>query len=241
MRITRIYESPRVTKPVHRGPVAGTRCAGQAVDADLQSTDVRLTHGRRADLRVDRRPRRRRMEHRRAGPDQARLRDRTAAAAARALRRRRLPALRPGQVVPGRAAAALGAVGVSGAPTANRAGATRRCSPTSAQPTAHTTRRCRTLHPCADRSGWASTEVHRARLRGHLVLPVARAPPAGQRRPVRLAPRRRTRARAPAARVRAGPASPVGYVLPLRRETAERSASLAGSPAPGSCATSACT
>ena len=57
----------------------------------------------------------------------------------------------------------------------------------------------------ADAHGWASTdELHPAGLRGRLLLPVARAPAAGQRRPLRLAARRRDGARAPAPRVRAG-------------------------------------
>ena len=65
MRVARIYEAPRVTKPYTDDAVAGT-----SKRSDRRSTptcsrcDVRLTHGRRADLRFGRRPRRRRMEHR---------------------------------------------------------------------------------------------------------------------------------------------------------------------------------
>ena len=66
--------------------------------------------GRRADVRLDRRPRRRRVEHRaRSARPSAGSRPTLLAPAARPLRRRRLPALRPGQVVSRRAAAALGA------------------------------------------------------------------------------------------------------------------------------------
>jgi uncharacterized protein (DUF2126 family) len=70
MSITRIYESPRVTKPYTAQwtaidaaglPSTGSCGARRAPD-----------DGRRADLRLGARPRRRRMEHRRAGPHQAR-------------------------------------------------------------------------------------------------------------------------------------------------------------------------
>ena len=71
----------------------------------------------------------------------------------------------------------------------------------------------------------------RARLRRHLVLPVARAPPAGQRRPVRQQARRRAGARAPAPRVPAGLDSVVGYVLPLNAATPASVARQAGRPA----------
>jgi transglutaminase-like putative cysteine protease len=64
-------------------------------------------HGRRTDLRLDRRLRVRGMEHRRRRPDQARKSRRADPQAARTLRPRRLPALWPGQVVSGRKPAAL--------------------------------------------------------------------------------------------------------------------------------------
>ena len=63
--------------------------------------------GRRADLRLDRRLRGGRVEHRRRRPDEARARRHADPPPARPLRPRRLPALRPGQVVPGREPAAL--------------------------------------------------------------------------------------------------------------------------------------
>ena len=65
-------------------------------------------HGRRADLRFDRRHGRRRVEHRRRRPDQARAGRRADPPPARAFRAGRPAALRPGQMVSGRAAAALG-------------------------------------------------------------------------------------------------------------------------------------
>ena len=69
-------------------------------------------HGRRADLRVDRRLPVGGMEHRRARADQAHPRRRTDPPAARPLRARRAAALRPGQMVSGRRAAALGVLAV---------------------------------------------------------------------------------------------------------------------------------
>ena len=82
----------------------GRRCASRS--------DGRAPHaGWRADLRRDREPRGRRVEHRSPRAHQARLRDAAAAEADRPLRRERLHALRAGQVVPRRAVAALGVVG----------------------------------------------------------------------------------------------------------------------------------
>ncbi len=65
-------------------------------------------HGRRADIRLGRRLSIGGVEHRCARPDQARPRRRPDPQAARPLCARRAPALRPGQMVSGRAAAALG-------------------------------------------------------------------------------------------------------------------------------------
>ena len=64
-------------------------------------------HGRRADLRLDRRFRIGRVEHRRRRPDQARARRPPHSAPARPLRAGRVPALRAGQMVSGRVPAAL--------------------------------------------------------------------------------------------------------------------------------------
>jgi uncharacterized protein (DUF2126 family) len=61
------------------------------------------------------------------------------------------------------------------------------------------------LHPALARAlGLTDRLIVQPGLRGHLVLPVARAPPAGQRRPVRLAAGRRDGARPPAPRVHQG-------------------------------------
>ena len=173
---------------------AGRRCAGGR---------RRAAHaGRRADLRVDRRSRRRRVEHRRARPDQARLCDRTRAAAARRIRRWRVPAFRAGQVVSGRAIAALGVVDLLAC--RRPAGVAR---PVAVRRRARAVRlydrRREALHRRAGRTAEPDRRIHPARLRGRLVLPVARTPAAGQRRSVRLEARRRARTRAAAQGVRA--------------------------------------
>ncbi|MFP3741248.1 transglutaminase family protein, partial [Burkholderia sp. SIMBA_019] len=45
MSITRIYESPRVTKPYTEAQWMAVDAAGAAVDRTLQQMDVRLTMG----------------------------------------------------------------------------------------------------------------------------------------------------------------------------------------------------
>ena len=128
------------------------------------------------------------------------------------------PAPGPGQVVSRRAVAALGAVDLAGARTASPAGTTpglfaderepRPTAPADAE---------RFMQRLAQRLGIDGSFV----LPGYedtMVLPVARAASAVQRRSVRRAARRRTRACAPAPCFAQGLASPVGYALPIRRD-----------------------
>ena len=84
-------------------------------------------------------------------PEEARALRRPDQAAARAVRARRAAALRPGQVVSGRIAAALGAWLLTGARTACRSGRTTRSSPTNRRTTA--TRPARGAKNCIDRIG----------------------------------------------------------------------------------------
>ena len=89
----RAVDQHRGARPPHRRRPRGT---GRAAD-----------DGRRAHLRLGRRPRRRRVEHRCAGAAQAAARREPACEAQGALCAQGHAALRAGQVVPGRAAAAL--------------------------------------------------------------------------------------------------------------------------------------
>src|SRR5258708_10153452 len=143
------------------------------------------------------------MEHRCAWADQARLRGRADGQTARALRRERLPAYRAGQMVSGRAVAALGDVAVLArgrrAVLARSVALRRR-----ARPRPLHGRRRTAVHPASGGQTVARYEDDPARLRGHVLLPVARAQAAGERRSVRNEARRRTGTRAAAARVRCG-------------------------------------
>ena len=52
MNVTRIHESPRVTLPYSDEEWKKINSLGHAIDAELKSRDVRLTHGRRTDLHL---------------------------------------------------------------------------------------------------------------------------------------------------------------------------------------------
>ena len=124
MQLTRVHEDPRVTKPYTDAQWAAIRELGQQVDADLAKHDVRLTQGGEPTfVSVDD------ME----GPEwnYTALSPKKRELAETLLRR--LAARfatggflhsRAGQVVSGRAAAALGASASGGAPTGSRSGAT---------------------------------------------------------------------------------------------------------------------
>ena len=70
MSVTRIHEDPRVTKPYTEEQWAEIHALGQQIDADMARGDVRLTTGRRADLRLDRRHGWTRVEQPRSGSDE---------------------------------------------------------------------------------------------------------------------------------------------------------------------------
>ena len=124
------------------------------------------------------------------------------------VRRGRPAALRPGQVVSRRAAAALVAEPVLARATACRSGATPRCSPSERDDHGATAEHARRfLRRLAQRARRRSPP-RLPGLRGRRLLPLARRAAADQRRADRLAPRRsRPSASACAASSRAGSAS----------------------------------
>ena len=136
MSVTRIYESPRVTKPYTDEQWARSSRSASASTPSSQRGDVRLTMGGEPTfVSVDDRDG---AEWNTDGarPDQARARRRAAAAAARALRPRRLRCTSARASGIPASSCRAGRSAATGAPTASRAGTTRRCSPTSATTTA---------------------------------------------------------------------------------------------------------
>ena len=108
MKIERVWEAPRVTKPYTDEQWEEIESLGHRIDADLVGSRRAADHGWRADLRFGGRSRWCRMEHRRHGrADQAPARRRPAGQAQGALCASGPAALRPGQVVSRRAVAAL--------------------------------------------------------------------------------------------------------------------------------------
>ena len=73
MRLTRILETPRVTKPYSEAAVAGDRCGRQGGRRQAGGRRRAPQHGRRADLRGRRRHAGPGVEPGGAGPDQAQL------------------------------------------------------------------------------------------------------------------------------------------------------------------------
>ena len=102
--------APARHQALHRGGLGGHRSAwARKVDAALVGERRAPVDGRRADVRLDRRSRRRRVEHGGARPAPSAGWPASCSTACTArFAPGRPAALRPGQVVPGRAAAALG-------------------------------------------------------------------------------------------------------------------------------------
>ena len=108
MSVTRVADAPRVTKPYTEEQWAAVEQLGHKVDARLDALRRPADHGRRADLRVDRRHGRPRVEHDRRQSAKAAPGRHAAAAPVALLRPRRAAALRPRQVVSRRVASPLG-------------------------------------------------------------------------------------------------------------------------------------
>ena len=112
MTVTRIHEDPRVTLPYTDAQWAAIDALGEQVDGDLAAHDVRLTQGGEPtfvsidDMEGAEWNFTRRLSPRKARDTWARS---CSSACAVQIRARGIPALWAGQVVSGRAAAALGA------------------------------------------------------------------------------------------------------------------------------------
>ncbi len=101
MAVWRVLEDPRVTLPYTDEQWERILALGGQVDREICDGRYPADHGRRADLRVDRRHGRRGVEHRGAGPREAAAGGAFAGPPARAFRAGRAAALRARQVVSG--------------------------------------------------------------------------------------------------------------------------------------------
>ena len=114
MSVARVWEAPRVTKPYTEAQWDAIEGMGAAIDDELEQGDVRLTMGGEPTFVSIDDPDGAEWNTDGAGTQQARARRAALSPAARSLRAPGLGALRAGQVVPGRAAAALVAELLSG-------------------------------------------------------------------------------------------------------------------------------
>ena len=233
MKVTRVRETPRTTKPYSDEQWAKLLAVGEAIEGDIGKHDLRLTMGGEPtfvsidDMDGDG------MEHAGAGAGEAAQGGRAVPQARRPLRQRAIAAFRPGQMVSRRAIAALGAQlplaqgrrGDLARPASLCAGgqADRRHAGDGAS-------LCARLRPAPA----ARSRLPVRRLRGHLVLPVARAAPAQQRHGRRRQDEGRDGARAAGAGVREGPRKPPS--APCCPSSASTTAAAAGAAGRGSCA-----
>ena len=242
MSVTRTAEHPRVTKPYTEETWAEIDRLGHQIDVALETSDVRLSMGGEPTFVSIDDPDGAEWNTDRARARQAPSRGAAVRAHAGALLAGQPAALRPGKVVPGRAAAALGADQLLpqgrhadlAAPRADREGAGAGQARHAAPP-----RRAASADPHHRAAGRRRRGSDPARVRGRLLLRLERAAAAGEHVAVRPAARRRAGARAAGARVRAG--ADLGGRLRAadraRRATPTRATT--GAPASGRCAASA--
>ncbi len=110
MAVTRVAETPRVTKPLSDREWVALMAVGREVDRRLNRGDVRLTMGGEPTFVSVDDMEGAEVEYGGVGARQAQAGGPVAAPARRQIQPRRAAALRPGQMVSGRAIAALGAV-----------------------------------------------------------------------------------------------------------------------------------
>ncbi len=107
MTIQRVLETPRVTKPYSEEQWAAIEAFGDVVDQELAEHDVRLTMGGEPTFVSIDHPDGDEWNTAAVGPTKRALAEDSDPPPEGSLRARRVPPLRPGQMVPGRAAAAL--------------------------------------------------------------------------------------------------------------------------------------
>ena len=157
------------------------------VDADLSEAGVRLTMGGEPTYVATSRPRRAEWNTDALGPTKRGYATELVQAPAGRIRRQGgFVAHGPGQVVPGRATAALGAVHLLAQADGQPIWHNPALFADERDEGSYTSDDARRFTQALAAQAGPAPEVHHPRLRRHLVLPVARAQAAGQRRPVRL-------------------------------------------------------
>ena len=180
MTVTRVRETPRTTKPYTDEQWATLLAVGEAIERDIGKGDVRLTMGGEPtfvsidDMDGDG------VEHAGAGAGEAAAGRRAVPPACRPFRHGAAAAFRPGQMVSRRAAAALGArLPLAQGRRGDLARPASLCA--GVQADGRHARDGASLCAGLRATIAARSQLPVRRLRGHLVLPVARAAPAEQR------------------------------------------------------------